>query len=623
MNNFIKITIRILPVFAILVLAYVLYLNYYGDRSQNWFGGRYSKADIIVESKKANAFFERYYDTVLTMSPQLQSSLGIKTQQDKWDDLSEEAAQKRYEFNLKNLKYLQDSLRTEGLDSTTSISFLLLEKQLEQEIEGFKYRHFDYPVNQMHGLHTESISFLINSHPIDNEKDALDYLKRLNGLDLRINQILEQLQLREATGAIPPRFLFPKLIDDCVNIVSGAPLNPGLKKNVIYEDFENKLNRVADFDSNRKKILLDNCKAVLQNTVLPAYGRLINYLRNTETKAISAPGLWKMKEGEECYAFRLKEQSSSDLSPEAIYDLGNDEIQRIQSEMGDIIKKLNFRGDLQEFFKFMRESQQFYYPNSPAGKAEYLKKATAIIDSMRLQLPKLFNIMPKAAITVKAVESYREMSAGKAFYEVPAPDGSRPGHYYVNTFDMRIVPKYQMEALAYHEGIPGHHLQLALAQEMTNLPRFRRYSQDYNAYVEGWGLYAELLPKEIGFYKDPYSDFGRLAMELWRACRLVVDVGIHSKRWTREQAIQFYKNNTPNSEADCIKMVDRHIVMPGQAAAYKIGMMAILELREKSKKELGDKFDIRDFHDVVLKNGAVPLSVLEDLVMEYIKNNKR
>ena len=240
---------------------------------------------------------------------------------------------------------------------------------------------------------------------------------------------------------------------------------------------------------------------------------------------------------------------------------------------------------------------------------------------MEGRLDSLFLTKPKAKLKVKAVESFREKSAGKAFYQQPAPDGSRPGIYYANLYDMAAMPSYQMAALAYHEGIPGHHMQIAIKQELTDIPKFRKFG-GYTAYTEGWGLYSEMIPKEIGLYQDPYSDFGRLAMELWRACRLVVDTGIHTKKWTREQGIEYYVTNTPNAKSDAVKMVERHIVMPSQATAYKIGMMKIIELREKSRKLLGDKFDIKEFHDIVLKNGPVPLNVLSELVDSYIESSK-
>jgi uncharacterized protein (DUF885 family) len=285
--------------------------------------------------------------------------------------------------------------------------------------------------------------------------------------------------------------------------------------------------------------------------------------------------------------------------------------------MEKIKKKVGFKGTLQDFFEFMRKNEQFYYANDSTGRSKYLTEARSIINTMKDDLDKLFLTKPEAELVVKAVEPFREKNAGKAFYQQPAKDGSRPGTYYANLYDMSAMPTYQMEALAYHEGIPGHHMQIAIAQELEEIPQFRKFSF-YTAYVEGWGLYSELLPKEIGYYKDPYSDFGRLAMELWRSCRLVVDTGIHSKKWTREEGIAYYKENTPNAESDCIKMVERHIVMPGQATAYKIGMNKILELRENAKQELGEDFDIREFHDVILLDGAVPLNILEEKVDNWV-----
>jgi uncharacterized protein (DUF885 family) len=269
----------------------------------------------------------------------------------------------------------------------------------------------------------------------------------------------------------------------------------------------------------------------------------------------------------------------------------------------------------------MRNNEDFIYPNTEEGRKRYLDEATAYIDNMRGRLDELFIKKPKADLIVKAVEPFREKSAGKAFYQQPSMDGTRPGTYYANLYDMAAMPTYQMEALAYHEGIPGHHMQIAIQQELEGIPKFRRFGR-YTAYSEGWGLYTEKLPKEIGLYKDPYSDFGRLAMELWRAVRLVVDTGIHDKKWTREEGIDFYVTNTPNAKSDAVKMVERHIVMPSQATAYKIGMNKILELREKAKEELGEKFDIREFHDVVLGSGPVPLNILEQFVNDYISETK-
>jgi len=301
--------------------------------------------------------------------------------------------------------------------------------------------------------------------------------------------------------------------------------------------------------------------------------------------------------------------------------LGLKEVERIHNEMRAIMDQVNFEGSLQDFFKFMRNDDQFYYEDSDEGRQRYMTEAKDYIDAMEAKLPEYFGLTPKAPMVVKRVEAFREQSAGKAFYQSPAKDGSRPGTYYANLFDMRSMPTYQMEALAYHEGIPGHHMQRTIAQELEGIPEFQKYVS-FTAYTEGWGLYTEELGKDMGFYVDPYSDFGRLAMELWRACRLVVDTGIHEMRWSREKAIQYLVENTPNPEADSVKAIERYIALPGQATAYMIGKIKIMELREKAQAELGDKFDFRGFHDTVLKDGPVPLTILEDNVNKWVAASK-
>jgi len=367
--------------------------------------------------------------------------------------------------------------------------------------------------------------------------------------------------------------------------------------------------------------LIAEAEKALVASVQPAYEKLIATLEDQQQRATTEDGVWKFAKGEEFYKNRLKRITTTDLSANAIHEIGLIEVARIHGEMEAIMKKVGFKGSLEDFFGFMRTDKQFYYENTAEGKEKYLAGATKIINTMKARLDDLFLTKPKAEIVVKAVEAFREKSAGKAFYQQPAIDGSRPGTYYANLYDMSAMPTYQMEALAYHEGIPGHHMQIAIAQELDSIPMFRKFSR-YTAYVEGWGLYSEMLPKEIGFYSDPYSDFGRLAAELWRSCRLVVDTGIHSKKWTREEGIEYYKANTPNAESDCIKMVERHIVMPGQATAYKIGMNKIIELREDAKIQLEKDFDLREFHDVVLLNGAVPLNILEEMVQDWVDSKK-
>lgn len=567
----------------------------------------YTSEEIAMESRKANDFFERVFDDMVARHPMFQAELGIKDDYDKWDDISAENQEREIEITQKELETLRQTIDYAKLDEQTRISYDLFVLQAKEKITNFRFRFHDYPVNQMFGLQSEIPAFLINLHRITSESDARAYVSRLDKVDELIEQLIENLKLRAEKGTIPPTFVFAHTIRDCENIKNGSTL---------IDDFKNKVAGLV-LAQTRKNELIAEAGAALAASVKPAYETLINYLRELEKKSSNDDGVWKLPDGLAYYDTRLKRITTTNLTAEEIHQTGLREVARIHDEMRGIMKAVEFEGSLQEFFDFMRTDQRFYYSNDQPGRERYLKKATELIETMKGRLDELFLTRPKSDLVVKRVEPFRERSAGKAFYQSPAIDGSRPGTYYANLFDMNSMPTYQMEALAYHEGIPGHHMQIAIAQELEGLPKFRKYGR-FTAYVEGWGLYSEYIPKEMGFYPDPYSDFGRLAMELWRACRLVVDTGIHYKRWTREEGIDYYLTNTPNPKGDCIKMVERHIVMPGQATAYKIGMLKILELREKAKSELSDAFDNREFHDVVLTSGPVPLNVLEKMVDGYI-----
>ncbi len=577
-------------------------------------------ASAQSESEKLNEWFNKVFDESVSRSPVWQSYLGIKTDYDKWDDNSEARLLKELNITKQNLAYLQSNFNYNNLDEQSQLSYDLFVSEAEKEIANFEFRHYDYPVNQMFGTHSWIPSFLIDIHTVQSEKDALDYIARINGVQKVIETLIDNLKIRELQNIIAPKFVFALVLSDCQNLLKGKPFdNNG--KHAIYEDFENKVNKLDSIPEERKKQLITLAEQALQQSFKPAYEKLISYLKTLEKKANNDAGVWKFKNGEQFYNTKLANTTTTNLTGDEIFETGMNEVTRIHNEMRDIMKKVNFSSNnLKDFFKFMETDAQFYYPQTDEGKALCMKDNQKIIDDMKARLPELFNIFPKAELMVKAVEPYREQTAGEAFYQSPAPDGSRPGVYYINLYDMKQMPKYQLEALAYHEAIPGHHMQLSIQQELQGLPKFRTLGGGYTAYVEGWGLYSELVPKEIGFYQDPYSDFGRLAMELWRACRLVVDVGIHQKKWTREEGIKFYKDNTPASEGECVKMVERHIVMPSQATAYKVGQMKILALREQAKSKLKDKFNIREFHDVVLKNGALPLDVLEKLIHRWVES---
>ena len=580
----------------------------------------YTENEITAESKKVNAFFEKSFEEQLDLSPELQTRLGIKKDYDKLDNDSPEADAKKLASQKKKLIWLTDSVNVEALSKEVLLSYKLFKKKVKNNIADHKYKLYNYPVNQMFGAQSGKPAFLINMHRIDTISDANAYISRLNEFNKYFTQLIKNLEAREAAGIVPPKFVFNKVIEDSENILTGKPFDNADKKSTLLKDFSEKVSNL-DIDTKTKSNLEALAKQALLTSVKPAYNSLISFIKKQKERANSDHGAWKFPDGKAFYNNALKRTTTTDLTANEIHEIGLSEVARIHKEMNIIRNKVGFKGTLQDFFQFMKTDKQFYYKADKQGKAAYLKKAVNLIDSMETRLDEIFITKPKASIIVKAVESFREKSAGKAFYNRPAADGSRPGIYYANLYDMESMPIYQMEALAYHEGIPGHHMQLAIQQELKDVPLFRKFG-GYTAYTEGWGLYSEFIPKEMGFYADPYSDFGRLAMELWRACRLVVDTGIHAKKWTREEGIAYYTENTPNAKLDAIKMVERHIVMPSQATAYKIGMLKILELRAKAKNALGDQFDIREFHEVVLSHGAIPLHILENFVNEYISDTQ-
>lgn len=566
-----------------------------------------------------NAFFEEVFQERLAQSPERQTYLGIKDGQDRWDDLSPAQQQRVHEGVQRDLEQLRSEFALEELSAQEQISYRLFEYKSEDELGSYRWRLHDYPVNQMHGIQSDLISLLINAHRLDSSKDAKAYLARLRGIGLLLEQLRANLVEGQELGVLPPAFVFPMVLGDCRNITAGAPFvtEAGAPDSVLLADFRGKVEGLEELTPEQRAALIAKAEMALVEVVGPAYAALIQLLEDQQAVATEDDGIWKLPDGGEYYAWLLRHHTSTELTPDEVHELGLTEVARIQAEMRAIMAQVGFEGDLQAFFTFLRDDERFYYEDSEAGRAAYLADATEIIDTMEARMGEAFSTRPQSELVVKAVEPYRAASAGKAFYDQGAPDGSRPGTYYANLYEMRDMPTYQMEALAYHEGVPGHHMQVSLAMELEDVPQFRRFGQ-YTAYGEGWGLYTERLPKELGFYSDPYSDFGRLAMELWRACRLVVDSGIHHLRWTRQEAIDYLLENTPNPEGDCVKAIERYIVMPGQATAYMVGMLEILRLRAEAREALGEEFELSGFHDVVLLNGAVPLPILEELVQAWV-----
>lgn len=573
-----------------------------------------------TESATLNAWFERRFEENALDRPEYLARLGRKDRNGEWNDETKAAWLDRMDRVQSDLTFLTEEIDVDALDTETALSHRLYVRNAQTTLEGMRWYDHTYQFSQMRGQHSGVPTFLLNQHKIENEADANAYVSRLNAIPAKLDAIIARSQVSFNKGITPPKFVYAHVLRDIGNITSGAPFEPDADLNLMLENFRTKVDALGLSTDVREALFADAIQA-MDEKVGPAYRRLETEMRKQQSEASTDDGVWKLPDGADYYAYRLKLMTTTDLSADEIHDIGLREVDRIHAEMREIMKTVNYDGDMQDFFAFMRTDPQFYYPTTDAGKAEYLREATNMIDIMEGRLDEVFLRRPKAAMEVRAVEAFREQSAGKAFYSAPASDGSRPGYYYANLYDMAQMPKYQMEALAYHEGIPGHHMQIAIAQELEGVPLFRKYGR-FTAYSEGWGLYSEFLPKEMGFYEDPYSDFGRLAMELWRACRLVVDTGLHHKQWTREEAIDYLKENTPNPEGDITKAIERYIVMPGQATAYMIGKIKIVELRERAKAELGNAFDIRDFHDVVIASGPVPLSIMEQRVDAYIAATK-
>ena len=575
---------------------------------------------IPARNAELAAFFETVDKANLARSPLTKSYRGIKdADYGKWDDVSDAAAVAQREMGRRFAAELQQRFPRASLSPADQLSYDLFLAQNARSEAIFPYRRFAYAFDQMNGIQSQAPAFLINIHKVTSVAEAEAYVSRLSEMARVLDQSVAEAQARQQLGALPPKWVFPYVIADSKNVISGAPFGPG-DDSTLWADFKSKVAALQADDATKTR-LLDSAKATLLNDVRPAYQRVIAAMEAQQKVASTDDGIWRYANGAQQYKALLGFYTTVDLDGDQVHNLGLQQVARIHAEMTALKDRVGFKGSLQQFFAHMRTSKEFYYPNTAAGKQMYLDETQKSFAMLQPKLPQYFGRLPKSPLTVKAVEPFREKSAGKAFYQAPAPDGSRPGTYYVNLYDMNDMPSTEVEALFCHEGIPGHHLQRAIQTESGDVPPFRRFG-GYTAYSEGWGLYAEKLCKEMGAYQDPYRDFGRLQLELHRAIRLVVDSGLHHKRWTREQAIKYVEDNSADAPGGIVKAIERYIVYPGQATAYMVGKLKIEELRAKAERELGDKFDIRGFHDTVLTAGPVPLDVLEQRVDAYVADAK-
>ena len=486
---------------------------------------------------------------------------------------------------------------------------------LTSMLEDFEeYRYHNYPANQMSGIQSAFPSFMDAQHQVNTLEDAENYLSRMSELPRKHDQYLLGLQIRESRDIIPPRFVIERVLEEMRNFVATPA-----QENILYTSLAEKLEEAEEIDDAQAADVLQRAEASINDNVYPAYETFINYFGELEAKAGNQHGVWHLPDGDAVYRLALRFFTTTSYTADEIHEIGLAEVDRIQAEMLEILKlegvdvSAGFTAAMDEY----SARPEFYYEDSDEGRQQILDDYQAMLDELDAGLDDAFNIRPQAGVEVVRVPEFREKTAPGAYYQQPALDGSRPGRFFANLYDIKATPKYGMRTLAVHEGIPGHHFQIAIAMELEGVPLIRRFGF-FTAYVEGWALYAERLAWELGLMPTHADNIGRLMAELFRAVRLVVDTGIHHQRWTREEAIEYMLANTGMAESDVVSEVERYIVLPGQATAYKVGMMKILELREKAMNELGDRFDLRDFHDVVLKNGAVPLDILERIVDDYI-----
>jgi uncharacterized protein (DUF885 family) len=577
-------------------------------------------ADQQDQNAAIMAFFEEYDAQQLATSPLAKSYRGIKdSDYGRWDDGSDEAEARAHAAEQAALKEMRARFDPAKLSPENRLSYRLFEKRAARTNAAFKYNDYGYVFDQMNGAQSQIPAFLINIHRIDSKSDARAYINRLYGIGPGLNQAIASSKARAAKGIMPPKWVYPYVISDARNVITGAPFGEGPDA-PLYADFKAKVAKLG-ISAVEKDLLVEQAAQALNDAVKPAYEALIAEMVAQEKVAGTDDGVWRFPDGAGYYAERLSNYTTTNMTPDQIHELGLAQVARIHREMGAVQKKMGVKGDLQAFFKYMRETPKFYAPETDEGRALYLAETQKAQDAITPLLPKWFGTLPKAPLVVKRVEEFREKSAGKAFYQRPAPDGSRPGTYYANLYKMADMPLTEVEALFYHEGIPGHHLQLAIQTELKDVPAFRKFG-GVTAYSEGWGLYSEKLAKDMGLYTDPARDFGRLQLELHRAIRLVVDSGLHHKRWTREQAIKYVEDNSADAPGGIVKAIERYIIYPGQATAYMVGRLKISELRDKAQKALGSKFDVRGFHDTVLKSGPVPLDVLEEQVDAWIALKK-
>ncbi|MEE8138740.1 MAG: DUF885 domain-containing protein [Thermoanaerobaculia bacterium] len=560
------------------------------------------------ESERLQAYIDLYFDWAMLEHPEFATYIGHPTGHDRWTDNSLEAIARREADTVRALEVLSAIVRSR-LEDEERLNYDLLMEDLEEEVEGHRFPGELLALNQMSGVQ-QNVAQMLAMMPAGKVKQYEDILARLRGVPTLVDQAIVRLEKGLEEGVTPSRVTLRDVPQQVKNLLVEDPLESPMLR--AFTEFPES---VAAEDQNR---LEEEAVRLFRQAVAPAYQKLHDYLVESYIPGTrESIGMSRLPDGEDWYAYRVKQMTTTDLTPQEIHEIGLSEVKRIRQEMDRVIEESGFEGSFEEFTEFLRTDPQFYFEEPE----ELLKSYRDIGKRADAALLKLFGLLPRLPYGVVPVPAYAEKSQTTAYYEPGAVEAGRPGQFFANTYDLASRPKWEMEALTLHEAVPGHHLQIGLAQELEDLPWFRRFGGE-TAFVEGWGLYSESLGEEMGFYQDPYSKFGQLTYEMWRAIRLVVDTGMHALGWSRQQAIDYFRENTGKAEHDIVVEVDRYIVWPGQALAYKIGELKIKELKAMAKRELGEKFDIRAFHDELLGSGALPLSVLETRIKEWVVAQK-
>ncbi len=572
------------------------------------------------EADALDAYLEGEFEELLVMSPELATQLGRKDGYDRLSDRSEAGELERLEWRRESVAEMGARFDPETLPPDARISYEIWATALARDELAYRFRRNDF-VFTRGGPHTSIPTFLINNHRVESVSDMEAYIARLSALGAAIDQSLARAEAAAAEGIRAPRFAYERSLTEARNLLEGRPFAETQESSTLLADAQGKIDGLLEagrIDRAEADALVAGAERALLEDVGPAYERLITWLEADIADAPSGVvGALTYPNGEAWYEAALYLNTTTDMTAEEIHALGLAEVERIQAEMEAVKDEVGFEGSLAELFVFMRSDDMFLLPDTDEGRQAYIDLAQGYLDAMDAALPQYFGVLPEAELVVRRVEPFREEPGGAQHYRAPTPDGSLPGIFYAHLSDMSAMPTFQLEAIAYHEGAPGHHLQIAIARELTGVPTFRTVT-GYAAYSEGWGLYAEELAAIMGFYEDPYSEFGRLSTELWRAVRLVVDTGIHAKGWSEEEAVEYFLANAPSAEGAVRSEIRRYIVTPGQATSYKIGMITIQRLRAEAMAALGPDFDYRDFHDVILGAGAMPLPVLEARVRRWI-----